>query len=81
MACHLFGTMPLPEPIMKHCETNSYEQTNFNEIWIRIQIFLIEKMHLKKLSVGVSHFVQASMCKIPPRLSDRAHVIYDINAI
>ena len=53
MACHLFGTMPLPKPML----TIIIFETDFNEILIKIKRFPFNKMLLAKCQ----HFLQVSM--------------------
>ena len=48
MAWHLQGTKPLPKLMLIYCQLDPWEQ-NFSEIWIKIQWFLCQKMHLKML--------------------------------
>ena len=49
MACHLFGTKPLSEPMIGLLSIGSLG-TIFNEILTKIQNFSFMKMHLKILS-------------------------------
>ena len=41
MPCRLFGTKPLPEPMLAYCQLDHWEKSS--EIWIKIQ-----KMHSRK---------------------------------
>ena len=45
MACRLFGTKPLPEPMLDYCELDSCEQ-----ISVKFKSFSLKKLHLKLLS-------------------------------
>ena len=46
MACRLFGTKPLPEPLLASCKLHR-PGNKFSEILIKIQNFSVTKKHLK----------------------------------
>ena len=50
MACRLFGTKPLSEPMLMNYQLNPQE-TKFSEILIIIPTFSLKKMHFKMLCV------------------------------
>ena len=43
MACRLFGTKPLPEPMLNYCQLDPYQQTLVKIEWIKIQNFNSQK--------------------------------------
>ena len=48
---------PLPKPILTHCQFDPHEQTS--EIWIKLQTFSFNKIHLKCFLQNDNHFVHA----------------------
>ena len=60
MACHIFGTKPLPEPMMAYCELDSGNECNGNSIQNSI-IFLQEYVFENVMCQNGSHFVQEEM--------------------
>ena len=56
MACRLFGTKPLSEPILDYHLLELKKQT-FSEISIKTQNFWFSKMHLKMLSAKMAAIV------------------------
>ena len=55
MACRLFGSKPLPEPMLAYSQLDHSKQ-NISEFRIKIQTLLFMKMLLKMTSVGWQPF-------------------------
>ena len=51
MACRLYGTKPLSEPMLDHYQLDPWEQSSVKFFLIKIQNFSFMKMHVKISSV------------------------------
>ena len=61
MACRLFGTKPLPEPILAYCQSDTWEQISV-KFQSEFYHFHSRKCILSCRLENGSHFVQASIC-------------------
>ena len=61
MAFHMFGTKPLSEPMLYHCQFNHSEQTSV-KMYLKLKHFHSTKCIWKYRLEYVGHFVLASMC-------------------
>ena len=58
MACDLFGTKPLPEPMFPYCQLDSWEHDSAIGTGI---IFIQENENENAVCQNVGHFVQGEM--------------------
>ena len=64
MACCLFGTIPLPEPVVTYCQLDLWKQSLV--ISFEIKTFSLTKFHLKMSSAKVAAILSLPQCVILP---------------
>ena len=62
MACHLFSTKPLSEPMLHYCQLGPQEQTSVKLYW-KFKHFRSKNCIWKCCLENIGHFVSASMCE------------------
>ena len=87
MACRLFGTKPLSEPMLKYCWLGPL-RTKFSEFLIEIHIFLFNKMRLnmsgkrRPLCFGLNVLITWTVVIVASRvLNNVTKVITAINTV